>query len=37
MNYVVPKTTPSNIAACLLTPFKSRVVTLCYVPVLMAV
>lgn len=37
-NYIKPITSEkNNIAACLITPFKSRVVTFCAIPALMAV
>lgn len=35
--YVKPRTSNANIAVCIATPFKSRLATLCAVPVMMAV
>lgn len=37
MKYVKPATLKADIAACMITPFKSRVATLCVNPVLMGV
>lgn len=37
MKFVKPATLTADIAACMLTPFKARVVTPCVVPALMAV
>lgn len=37
MKYTAPKTIQAGIAACMITPFKARVATLCVNPVLAAV
>ena len=36
MKYLIPRTRQSNIAACMITPFKVRVVTACWNQYLMA-